>query len=191
MCVCACVRKTAVCMYNMALWPLLHDIKLKLKFTLWSIFLWWCQRHHVTQKQICHRRAMLAIHNVFCWWIKVEEAKYLAKIYDKSLTLRTNHPLAKSLSLVSSTENREREREQVRERKLWRGREWRGGREQGRRECELCLWATLCIGGREKRHTGGREGGKHRGREGGCLCIAANCTGSPTLCCSCGSKPPA
>lgn len=49
---------------------------------------------------------------MFCWWIKVEEAKYLAQIYAESLTLRTSHPRAKSLfSSHLDGEESERERE--------------------------------------------------------------------------------
>ncbi len=47
---------------------------------------------HTEQNQLCYRGALQAIHNVFCWWIKVEEAEYLAQIYGESLTLRTNRP---------------------------------------------------------------------------------------------------
>lgn len=56
---------------------------------------------HATQKQLCSKRALPVIHNVFCWWIKVEEAKYLAQIYAWGLTLGTNHPQAKSLFPVT------------------------------------------------------------------------------------------
>lgn len=61
---------------------------------------------HATQKQLCYRRALLAIHNVFCCWIKVKEAEYLAQIYAESLTHRTNHPRAKSPFPVTSAEKR-------------------------------------------------------------------------------------
>lgn len=139
----------------------------------------------------CYRETALSlrgftIHHVFCCWIKVEEAKYLAQIYAGSLTLRTNHPRAKSpfpshLSREQRTEGERKWQEESLETE-WG---WRGGWEQGRRESELRLRATLCIAERE-----GKTHGRELGREGGCLCIAANCTGSPTLCCSHGSTPP-
>lgn len=141
---------------------------------------------HAIGKQLCYWGALLAIHNVLCWWIKVEEAKYLAQIYAGSLTLRTNHPWAKSPFPVTSAENRgQRERESDRRKALGRNGGGEGSWEEGRRESEHRLRATLCIAERERK-THGRE----LGREGGCLCIAANCTGSPTLCCSHGSTPP-
>lgn len=120
---------------------------------------------HATQTQLCYRRALRAIYNVFCWWIKVEEAKYLAQIYTESLTLRTNHPWANPRSQSPQQKERERERGKVKEAIFKGERERGGGREQGwrRRESELRLWATLCIAGREGK-THGREGGREGGR---------------------------
>lgn len=137
----------------------------------WADRMYWCRnnQNHVkytktsTGGLLCYTitdllRSLLAIHNAFCWWIKVEEAKYVAQIYAESLTLRASHPWAKSPFPVTSAEKRE----EVTQGKLSEGRgaeRWQGEREEG-------IWALSLSNnlhsGEEREGTweGGREGGR-------------------------------
>lgn len=115
-----------------------------------------CFLTRYAKKQLCYGGALRAVHNMFCWWIKVEEAKYLAQIYAESLTLRTSHPRAKS-PFSSHLDGEESERE--RGRKVMGALRRRGDWEEG--IWALSLSNTLHSGeGREDtwEGRGGREG---------------------------------
>lgn len=53
-----------------------------------------------------YRRVLLAIHHVFRWWIKGEEAKYLAQSLNPTIT--ELNPRSQSLQQNESAHERER-----------------------------------------------------------------------------------
>ena len=108
------------------------------------------------KNQLCYGGALRAVHNVFCWWIKVEEAKYLAQIYAESLTLRTSHPRAKSPFPATSTERRVSEREKS-EGGFKKERGLGGGNLSSVSEQHSAYRGGM---GRHRGGEGGREGGK-------------------------------